>query len=383
MAYLDYNATTPVDPRVIDVMMDVYINHTGNAGSRTHFEGDSCRRIVEQARKEVAHLADINPDNVIFTSGATESDNLAVGGLAEYGLKTGRTHVLVSCIEHKAVLNVAKSLEERGFIIEYVPVMANGVVSVDEVLGRIRDNTLVVSIMHVNNETGVIQPVREIGDAIRRDYPEVYFHIDAAQSFGKLVDEVKSLAYDMLSVSAHKMYGPQGIGALLLRTKDYTRPPIAPLLFGGEQEMGLRSGTLPVALIAGFGKACALCENGWQEDQIVEQRVLAGIFEALEASGISYKVNGSSDHRVPNCLNISFEDVSSEALMIASRHSVSVSNGSACTSDSYEPSYVLMSMNVGRARAKSAVRLSWGRFTDYNETMRAIESLIEAARGLQ
>lgn len=383
MVYLDYNATTPVDQRVIDTMMDAYENHPGNAGSRTHVIGDDCRRIVEKARTQVAALGGIDSSGVIFTSGATESDNIALRGLAEYGRNTGRMHLLISSIEHKAVINSAKVLANEGFDVEWIPVDKTGSISVADAMERVRHDTLLVSVMHVNNETGVIQPVRELGERIADDYPETFFHIDAAQSFGKLVSDIRTLTYSMMSVTAHKMYGPQGIGALLLRQQSYAFPPVRSVLLGGGQERGISPGTQPVALIAGFGKAAELSSACWVADCAMERGIRDSLLSALDASGLSYDINGLSSLCTPNCINVSFEGVSSEALMMMTRQKLSISNGSACTSGSYEPSYVLMAMGLGRDRAESAIRISWGRMSDVTDVSEAFEGLIEVAKELQ
>jgi cysteine desulfurase len=383
MVYLDYNATTPVDSRVIEAMTDVYMNHPGNASSRTHLIGDDCRKIVEKAREQVAALAGVNPTEVIFTCGATESDNIALRGLAEYGQSTNRKHVLISAIEHKAVINAALGLEREGFEIERIPVDQTGALSLPEVKSRLRQDTLLVSVMHVNNETGIIQPVRELGELISSEYPNTFFHIDAAQSFGKLVDEIGSLTYDMMSVTAHKMYGPQGIGALILRQRGFLFPPIKPLLFGGGQERGISPGTQPVALIAGFGKSAELCACEWKSDYILESSIKKSLIDALETSGIHYNVNGLPALCTPNCTNISFDGVSSEALMIATKRMLAISNGSACTSSSYEPSYVLMAMGLGVNRSESAIRVSWGRMTEPDKAEAAFTHLINSALNLQ
>lgn len=383
MIYLDYNATTPVDSRVASAMMDVYTNHPGNAGSRTHLLGDDCRAIVEDARRKIASLAKVDTSEVVFTSGATESDNIAILGLSEYGLSHGRRHVLVSSIEHKAVLSAAEELSRCGFEVEKIPVGADGAINAQDALNRIRNDTLLVSVMHVNNETGVIQPVKEIGEQIALSYPGVFFHIDAAQSFGKMVEEVASLSYDMLSLTAHKMYGPQGIGALIIRRKDFVLPPVRPLLFGGGQEKGISPGTQPVALIAGFGEAAELCLAEWACDYSREAKIKASLVDAISGSDVSHHINGDPKRSVPTCLNVSFDGVSSEALMVAVKQGVCISNGSACTSSSYEPSYVLTSMGLGADRAESAIRLSWGRMTDPDAALDAINRLIKAASDLQ
>ena len=364
-------------------MADVYRNHIGNAGSRTHLHGDDCRSIVENARRSVAMLAGADPTEVVFTSGATESDNIALLGLAKYGIAHGLNHVLVSAVEHKAVLNAARAMAEKGFEIEEIPVGKDGAIDVEEALSRVRSNTLVVSVMHANNETGVIQPVKELGDMLASRHPYVFFHVDAAQSMGKIVDEVRSLKYDLLSGTAHKMYGPQGIGVLVAKRKGYVMPPIEPLMFGGGQERGISPGTQPVALIAGFGKAAELCCNEWANDLKHDRRIKEILMDGLKGSGLSFQINGSQEKSMPSCLNVCFEGVSSEALMIAVKKRLSISNGSACTSGSYEPSYVLLAMGFDRARAESSIRISWGRMLNEDDAAEGFAELVDAAMGLQ
>ena len=383
MIYLDYNATTPIDERVVDEMTDVYRNHIGNAGSRTHLHGDDCRKIVEGARRNIAMLVGADSSEVIFTSGATESDNIAILGLANYGMAHGLNHVLISAVEHKAVQNAAKAMAARGFEVEEIPVGENGAVDVEDALSRVRQNTLIVSVMHVNNETGVIQPVKELGDELVDRYPNAFFHVDAAQSMGKIVDEVRGLKYDLLSGTAHKMYGPQGIGILVTKRKGYMMPPIEPLVFGGGQEKGISPGTQPVALIAGFGKAAELCCDEWTSDFEHDQRIKDILTNGLESSGLRFRINGTQERAMPSCLNVCIDDVSSEALMIALKKKLSISNGSACTSGSYEPSHVLLAMGLDRLRAESSIRISWGRMLSEEEAESAFSTLFTAARGLQ
>ena len=229
--YLDYNASTPIDPRVLNVMFDVFQNKYGNADSRTHEFGESARRIVEESRESVAKLLDVNKDEVLFTSGATESDNISILGLQEYAEKSSKKHIITTAIEHKAVLEPLSVLEAKGFEITYIKPGISGRINPDEVLSNVRDDTLLVSVMHTNNETGVIQPIDIIGKVL--DKTDVFFHVDAAQSFGKLVDELKSVKYSFLSASAHKMYGPQGIGTLILRKKKFKSPPVKSIMYGG------------------------------------------------------------------------------------------------------------------------------------------------------
>ena len=250
--YLDYNSSAPIDERVLEFMINVYKNIIGNPDSRTHDYGEAARKIVENARKQVASILKINNDEVFFTSGATESNNIALQGLKEYAYATNKKHIITTAIEHKAVLETAKVLQQQGFEVDYISPDLSGRILIEDVLSRVRKDTLLVSVMHVNNETGIIQPIKEIGDALYN--MEVLFHVDATQSFGKLVEELQQVKYDMLSMSAHKIAGPQGIGALILKKRRYKLPPVKAIMYGGQQEHGIRPGTLPVALIAGLSR---------------------------------------------------------------------------------------------------------------------------------
>ncbi len=356
--YLDYNASTPIHPDVLDTMINVYRQEFGNADSRTHIFGDSARHTVEKARHSVADLLNVNSSEVFFTSGATESDNIAILGLNEYAEKTGKKHIVTTSIDHKAVLQPVKKLESQGFDVTYINPDRSGAVSWEDVINAVRKDTLLVSVMHVNNETGIIQPVKGIGDYLSNT--DVLFHIDAAQSFGKMISEIRSLKYDMLSASAHKMYGPQGVGVLVLRKKHYRLPPVTQIMYGGNQEHGLRPGTLPTALIAGLGKAAELvqlnCASHWEKYKINKEKIL----EIINQSGVKYKINGDQNLCIPNTLNVSFTGVNSEALMLAARNYCGVSNGSACNSSNYSPSYVLEAMGYDADRIQSAIRISWG-----------------------
>lgn len=356
--YLDYNASAPVDPRVLSVMVDVYQNHFGNADSRTHDFGEDVRSITETARKQVADLLGVKKDEVFFTSGATESNNIAILGLRQFGEVENRKHIITSSIEHKAVLGAAKFLSENGFEVEYVDPDESGRVDPERVISMIRPDTLLVSLMHVNNETGIIQPVKELGDYLSTT--ETLFHIDATQSCGKLVKEIRDLHFDLMSISAHKMHGPQGIGALIMRKRRYRLPPVKPIMFGGGQEHGIRPGTLPTALIAGFGEACAIAEKEAAQNNANCREIKNQLIELLEKSGVKYEVNGNQDYCVPTTLNVSFLGVSSEALMLATKQYCGVSNGSACTSNSYSHSHVLSAMHLPAERIESAIRISWG-----------------------
>ena len=327
--------------------------------SRTHDFGDNARSITEAARGKVAALLGVNKDEVFFTSGATESNNIAILGLRSFGETNNKKHIITSSIEHKAVLGAVKELSEKGFEVEYVDPDASGRVDSDTVLSKVRPDTLLVSIMHVNNETGIIQPIKEIGDCLSGT--ETIFHIDATQSCGKLVEEIRGLHYNLMSISAHKMYGPQGIGALIMRRARYRLPPIKPIMFGGGQEHGIRPGTLPTALIAGFGEACALAEKEAAQNCAKCYEIKKQIIALLEKSGVKFLINGDQDYCVPTTLNVSFLGVSSEALMVATKQYCGVSNGSACTSSNYSHSHVLSAMNISDERIKSAIRISWGK----------------------
>ena len=378
--YLDYNASAPIAPAVLQVMVDVYQNRSGNADSRTHSYGDEARAVVETARKQVASLLGISPSEVLFTSGATESSNIAIQGLAEYARKSGKHHIITSSIEHKAVLETVRTMERQGFDVDFVAPEPSGRVDAAKIVDKLRDTTLLVSLMHVNNETGIIQPVEELGaELAARD---VLFHVDATQSCGKLVDELRTLAYHMLSFSAHKLRGPQGIGILVLRKKGYRRPPVKAIMYGGQQERGLRPGTIPVALAAGCGAACALAEAHYAEDAVRLKEMKERAMELLDASELSYAVNGDPAYCLPNTLNVCLHGVSSEALMIATKQYCAVSNGSACTSTNYTPSYVLAAMGLSAERIASSIRISWGADTDHEGFCEEFGKLLTVAREL-
>lgn len=378
--YLDYNATTPIDPRVLDVMIEVYRNDPGNADSRTHDFGEQARKVTENARQQVAELLGVTPEEVFFTSGSTESNNITIQGLREYAASTGKKHIITSSIEHKSVLNTVKYMESQGFDVDYVSPDLSGRVSAEDVLSRVREDTLLVSIMHVNNETGTIQPVKEIGDALAEK--DVLFHIDATQSCGKLVDEIRDLNYDMLSLSAHKFRGPQGIGALILKRRNYKLPPVKNVYFGGQQEHGLRPGTTPVALVAGMGKACELAQAEYKEEATENKAIRDEMLELLKKEGVRYELNGDPQYCIDSTLNICFDGVSSEALMLSAKQYCAISNGSACTSKSYDPSYVLTAMGISVDKIESSVRISWGRgvqnkdiLNNFKEMLRVIKKL--------
>lgn len=375
--YLDYNASAPLDERVLNYMIDVYTNHIGNADSRTHNYGEDTRTIVENARKQVASLLGVNPDEVFFTSGATESNNIALQGLGEYAQKTGKKHIITTAIEHKAVLETVKYLEKQGFEVDFVSPDLSGRINEEDILNKVTERTLVASVMHVNNETGIIQPVKEIGEELQKR--DILFHVDATQSCGKLVDELKILKYSMLSLSAHKFMGPQGVGALILRKRAYKLPPVKSIMRGGQQEHGIRPGTIPVALVAGCGKACELAEAEYTHNNELTKQIKDGLLAILSESGLPYHINGDPAYCVSNTLNVCIDGISSEALMISTKQLCGVSNGSACTSTSYSPSYVLTAMGVPKEQIESSIRISWGHDTNIEEVIRGFRAMLEVA----
>ena len=378
--YLDYNASAPIDEAVLDTMIDIYRNHIGNADSRTHDYGDQARGIVENARKQVASLLGISSGEVFFTSGATESNNIAIQGLEAYSVQTGKNHIITSSIEHKAVLETVRAMSVKGFEIDIIDPEESGQIDPDKILSRVKDNTLLVSLMHVNNETGVIQPIEKIGRVLCEK--NVLFHIDATQSCGKLVNELRNTPYDMLSFSAHKLRGPQGVGVLVLRKKKYKIPPVKAIMYGGQQERGIRPGTIPVALVAGCGKACEVAENTYAENTLKVQAIKECIINLLNESGMKYILNGDQNNCISSTLNVCLEGVSSEALMISSKNYCGISNGSACTSKSYAPSYVLTAMGLPLERIENSIRISWGPDTDVNLLKEDFTKLIEIAKTL-
>jgi len=354
--YLDYAATAPVLPEVLDVMINIYRHNYGNAGSRSHVYGLLANEAVEKARKQIAGLLQVQKNDIHFTSGATEANNQAILGLAQWGKSNGKMHIISTQIEHKAVLEPLDYLRRHGFEVELVAAGEDGRISADEVVSRLRKDTLLVSVMHANNETGVVQPVEVIGEALRDTTS--YYHVDAAQTFGKLVEELRCTKYDLLSVSSHKVYGPQGVGALVTRIRSNRRPPLTPLMFGGGQERGLRPGTLPVALIAGFGIASEIMGSMHQDWHERCGRTRKSVVAQLQS--VEHTVNGCLIHNMPNILNVRFPGVDSEALMLVVNNSFAFSNGSACTSSSYQPSHVLVAMGLKPDEIDSSVRLSWG-----------------------
>ncbi len=373
-AYWDAAATTPTDPRVAELVLRLMTDEFGNAGSRTHQAGVDAADEVAQARRRVAAAVAAREDEVVFTSGATEADNLALLGLAGHGKRTGRLHVLSTAIEHKAVLEPLALLASRGFDVELVEPLSDGTVDSAAVLARVRPDTLVVSVMHANNETGALQPVEDVAEGLRGH--DAYLHVDAAQTFGKLSGALTDPRVDLISVSGHKLFGPKGVGALIARRRGWSRPPLEPLMVGGGQERGLRPGTVPVPLVAGLGLAAelAVAERQTRAKECLSRREAA--LGALSAAGAV--VNGSLHQSLPHVVNVSFPGADGEAVMLAWRDLVAVSNGSACTSSSYEPSHVLQAMGVSDDRARGAIRLSWWHGADevdWDEAARRVAAL--------
>jgi cysteine desulfurase len=355
--YLDYNATTPLDPRVFEVMKEWYLGPPANSGSRTHIYGQRAKDAVEHARAQVAELVAAKPEEVIFTSGATESNNLAILGLAAHGEATGRKHIVSSSIEHMAVLEPLRYLAKKGFEIELAPVTTGGYVEPAAIMGMLRPDTLLVSVMHANNETGILQPVHEIAALVRGT--GTLFHTDAAQTYGKEVPALRELPADLISISGHKIYGPQGIGALVVRRRDQlVKRPVQPLLFGGGQERGLRPGTLPVALAVGLGEAARLAELEWPARRSSAVAIREQLLCELQA--VDHYINGDPARCLPHVLNVSFPGIDSEAFLVATRDIIATSNGSACTTTSYKPSHVLVAMGLSDDQVESAIRMSWG-----------------------
>lgn len=357
--YLDCNATTPLDPEVRDVLYHYLTEEFGNESSRTHEYGSRAKQAVQKARDQVGAVVNAKRDEVIFTSGATESNNLAIMGLAAYGLEVGKRHLIGTRIEHKAILEPLEELEKQGFEVTWLSSDQHGRVRLDELSDALRPDTLLVSVMAANNETGVRQPMAEISNLLEGH--EAYFHTDAAQAFGKDLEPLRHSRIDMISISGHKIYAPKGIGALILRRRGYERPPLKPLFYGGGQERGLRPGTLPVAHVAALGMAA---ETAMKNHEKRRKRCREIKDAALLAfSSLSPRVHGRSDETMDHVLNLAFPGIDSEALIVALKDLVAISNGSACTSSSYTPSHVIKAMGYDDDEANEAIRLSWCHLT--------------------
>ncbi|KIC95373.1 IscS subfamily cysteine desulfurase [Flavihumibacter solisilvae] len=366
--YLDNNATTPCDPRVVEAMLPYFTEHFGNAASRNHPFGWAAEEAVDYAREQVAKLIGADPKEIIFTSGATEADNLAIKGVYDMYASKGN-HVITCVTEHKAVLDTCKHIEKSGGEVTYLPVNNEGLIDLAELEAAIRPTTILIAIMYANNETGTVMPVREISAIARKK--GVLFFTDATQAVGKVPVDVQKDGIDLLAFSAHKMYGPKGIGALYVRRKN-PRVKVTAQMDGGGHERGMRSGTLNVPGIVGFGKACELAS----QEMETESKRLSALRDKLESALLKLEeayVNGSTAHRLPHVANISFKYVEGEGLMMGFNKNIALSSGSACTSASLEPSYVLKALGLGDDLAHSSLRFGLGRFTTEEQIDYTIE----------
>ena len=375
--YFDYNATTPVDPEVADIVYHYMVEEFGNAGSRTHEYGTRAAKAVQVARKQVAEALDTDPEDVIFTSGATESNNLAILGLERALTESGRTHVITSLAEHKAVLEPFEELERRGFEVTWLHPNMDGFVPPEALQEALRHDTGLVSLMHVNNETGIIQPLEDYA-AVLADH-SAYFHVDGAQGFCKDIERLRNRRIDLISISGHKIFAPKGIGALKLRYRaGEGRVPVKPLMFGGGQERGMRPGTLATALIVGLGKAAELLAQRTQHSKARLRTAYANALCRVRATGAI--VNGNPDMALGTTLNVSFPGIDAEAIVLLLRDQLALSTGSACTSASFAPSHVLKAMKLPSERIGSAIRISWSPLMTDDispEVLSLLESLTE------
>lgn len=375
--YLDMQATTPVDPRVLDAMLPYLTDQYGNPHSRTHAYGWEAEQAVEDARKHVADLIGAEPKDIVFTSGATESNNMSIKGVARFH-KEKKQHIITAQTEHKCVLDSCRKLGEEGFDVTYLPVQSNGIIDLKTLEASIRPDTSLVSIMTVNNETGVIQPMKEIG-AIIRKHRGVYLHTDAAQAVGKIPIDVNEANIDLMSISGHKIYGPKGVGAAYVRRRPRVR--LDPILSGGGQERGLRSGTLPPALAVGMGEAARIAKLEMTRDHArinkLADRLINGIISQVEHVVRNGDVNG-----YPGCINLSFSYVEGESLLMALKD-IALSSGSACTSASLEPSYVLRALGAAEDMAHSSLRFGIGRFTTEAEIDFVVSHIVRVVNRLR
>jgi len=376
--YMDNHATTPVDPRVLEAMLPYFNEKFGNAASRNHEFGWVAEEAVENARGQIARLINATPKEIIFTSGATESTNLAIKGVAEMYREKGN-QIITQVTEHKATLDTCKRLEKYGYEVTYLPVEKDGRINFDDLRRAITPKTILISIMYANNEIGVLQPVEEIGKIAKEK--GVFFHVDAVQAVGKVPVDVQKEGIDLMSISGHKIYGPKGVGALYVRRKN-PRVQLAAIIDGGGHERGMRSGTLNVPGIVGLGKACEIC----QKEMAAEGERLRGLRERLKDAIFAQLdevfINGSMVHRLPNNINISFAYVEGESLLMGI-NDVAVSSGSACTSATLEPSYVLKALGVGEDLAHTSIRFGLGRFNTEEEVDYVANRVIETVKRLR
>jgi cysteine desulfurase len=375
--YLDYQSTTPCDPRVLEKMLPYFTEDFGNPHSRSHAYGWRAEEAVEAARAQVAEIIHADPREVIFTSGATESNNLAIKGVAHF-YKADKDHIITCATEHKCVLDSCRHLEQEGFKVTYLPVGSNGIINLDDLRSAITERTVLVSIMAVNNEIGVIQPLAEIGKICREK--GVFFHTDAAQAVGKIALDVEAMNIDLLSISGHKIYGPKGVGALYVRRKPRVR--LLALITGGGQERGMRSGTLSTPLCVGLGTACAIAQKEMSDDAVRLKALQDRFYQAILAELEEVYINGDLNQRIPGNLNLSFAHVEGEGLMMGVK-GLAISSGSACTSASLEPSYVLRALGVEVEMAHTSLRIGFGRFTTEEEVDIAAKEIITEVKRLR
>ena len=381
LIYLDNNATTPADPRVVDAMLPYFYEKPGNAASRSHPFGWEAEEAVDYAREQVAALIDVDPKEIIFTSGATESDNLALKGVFEMYRRKGN-HIITVKTEHKAVLDSCQKLEREGAEVTYLDVKSDGRIDLGELEAAIKDTTILVSVMWANNETGVIQPMKEIGEICAKH--GVLFMSDATQAVGKIPVSPKEVGIHLMAFTGHKMYGPKGVGALFVNRKR-PRVKVTAQMDGGGHERGMRSGTLNVPSIVGFGKAAEIARKEMEKDAAHVSKLRDKLEQALLSGLEEVYVNGNPDHRMPHVSNLSFKHVEGEGLMMTFNQNIALSSGSACTSASLEPSYVLIAMGLGDDLAHSSLRFSLGRFTkeeDIDFTIEAITKGVNHMRDL-
>lgn len=375
VTYMDAAATTRVVPRVADVVLHWMTEEFGNAGSRTHAYGTRAKKAVQGAREYLASTVGAQPDELIFTSGATESNNIALLGLAGHGARCGRRHIVTTAIEHKSVLEPLEHLQSRGFEVDFLEPGPSGRLAVEAILAKVRSDTLLVSIMHVNNETGVVQPVADLADRLRRT--ATYLHVDAAQGYAKVPDDLRA-PIDLISISGHKIGAPKGVGALIMRQRGFEDVPLEPIMYGGGQERKLRPGTLPVPLIMGLAEAAKIFQSEQKEWHAQAAEIKDRLLAALQRT--RFEVHGDQDHAVPHILNVHFDGVSAEALIVRLKNQVAVATGSACTSASYTPSHVLAAMRLPEEAVKNGLRLSW--FPEQAAEL-DVEQLVEAIVELQ
>ena len=376
--YMDNHATTPVDPRVVEEMLPYFTNKFGNAASRNHQFGWEAEEAVEQARERIAKLIGATPKEIIFTSGATESDNLAIKGVAEMYKEKGN-HIITATTEHKAVLDTCKRLEKYGYRITYMPVQKDGLVDLDDLKRAMDDKTILVTLMAANNEIGVIQPLAEIGKLCKER--GVIFHTDSTQAVGKIPMDVNKMGIDLASISAHKMYGPKGVGALYVRRKS-PRVQLVAQMDGGGHERGMRSGTLNVTGIVGLGKACEIAMNEMPQESCRLAGLRNRLRDKIMGSLDEVYINGNMEHRLPNNINISFAYVEGESLLMGI-NDIAVSSGSACTSATLEPSYVLKALGTGDELAHSSIRFGLGRFNTEAEVDYVADKVIDTVKRLR